>query len=184
MNNTKDLGSAGGYAILRSERRCVSPPLIPAAEPSREVSRRRRTGPAEFYSITYRKPVLWVARTQELKKHTEVNQVMFRAQCLLQRTVVRPRIRHIRTMSSSKPFILFFNPVRHAKAYYESLREVARTEVVTSKSRDEFFEDVQGKYKDISVIYRTSASGDVCDVHIPPRPQVHWVLNRKQTGCW
>ncbi|KAK7705550.1 hypothetical protein SLS64_007917 [Diaporthe eres] len=64
-------------------------------------------------------------------------------------------------MSSTKPFILFFNPVRHAKAYYESLQEVARTELVTSKSRDEFFKDVEGKYKDISVIYRTSASGAV-----------------------
>lgn len=91
---------------------------------------------------------------------------MFNAQRLLHRSV-RPHIRHIRTMSSSKPFILFFNPVRHAKACYESLQEVARTETVTSKSRDEFFKDVEGKYKDISAIYRTSASGAVCDVLAP-----------------
>lgn len=89
---------------------------------------------------------------------------MFKAQQILHRAIVRPHIRQITTMSSSKPFILFFNPVRHAKAYYESLQEVARTEVVTSKSRNEFFKDLEGKYKDISVIYRTSASGAVCDV--------------------
>jgi glyoxylate reductase len=66
------------------------------------------------------------------------------------------------TMSSStKPFILLFNSVRHAKPFYEELQKVARTEVVTSKSREEFFTDVGGKYTDISVIYRTSASGAV-----------------------
>lgn len=86
---------------------------------------------------------------------------MFKTQQILHRAIVRPYIRQIATMSSPKPFILFFNPVRHAKPYYESLQEVARTEVVTSKSRDEFFEDLKGKYKDISVIYRTSASGAV-----------------------
>lgn len=64
-------------------------------------------------------------------------------------------------MSSTKPFILFFNPVRHAKPFYEDLQQVARTEVVTSSSREEFFKDLGGKYKDISVIYRTSASGAV-----------------------
>lgn len=88
--------------------------------------------------------------------------IILKTQQLLHRAVVRPPIRQINTMSSAKPFILFFNPVRHAKAYYESLQEVARTEVVTSKSRDEFFKDLEGKYKDISVIYRTSASGAVC----------------------
>lgn len=89
---------------------------------------------------------------------------MFSARRLLHKAIVKPHIRHIGTMSSSapKPFILFFNPVRHAKAYYESLQDVARTEVVTSKSRDEFFRDVESKYKDVSVIYRTSASGAVC----------------------
>lgn len=65
------------------------------------------------------------------------------------------------TMSSTKPFILFFNPVRHAKSFYQSLQEVAHTEVVTSKTRDEFFKDLEGKYREISVIYRTSASGAV-----------------------
>ncbi|KFA45458.1 hypothetical protein S40293_10160 [Stachybotrys chartarum IBT 40293] len=54
-------------------------------------------------------------------------------------------------MPTTKPFILFFNPVRHATAFYESLSEVARTEVVTSKSRAGFFEDLEGKYKDITV---------------------------------
>lgn len=87
---------------------------------------------------------------------------MFKARQLLRGTIAVAHIRQIRTMSSSKPFILFFNPVRHAKAYYESLKEVARTETVTSKSRDEFFNDLKSKYKDISVIYRTSANGAVC----------------------
>lgn len=91
--------------------------------------------------------------------------ILFKTPQLLHRAaVVRPHIRQISTMSSSKPFILFFNPVRHAKACYDSLQEVARTEVVTSKSRDEFFKDVEGKYKEVSVIYRTSASGAVGDV--------------------
>lgn len=96
---------------------------------------------------------------------------MFSArQLLLHKAIVRPHICHIRTMSSSsKPFILFFNPVRHAEAYYESLQDIARTEVVTSKSRDEFFKDLETKYKDISVIYRTSASGAVCQPS--PLPQ-------------
>ncbi|CAJ0552540.1 Ff.00g006180.m01.CDS01 [Fusarium sp. VM40] len=64
-------------------------------------------------------------------------------------------------MQAAKPFILFFNPVRHAKAVYKKLEEVARVEVVTSTSREQFFKDVQDKYKDIRVIYRTSASGAV-----------------------
>ncbi|WZH39140.1 2-hydroxyacid dehydrogenase UNK4.10 [Fusarium acuminatum] len=64
-------------------------------------------------------------------------------------------------MQAAKPFILFFNPVRHAKTVYKKLEEVARVEVVTSTSREQFFKDVQDKYKDIRVIYRTSASGAV-----------------------
>ncbi|KAJ5765413.1 hypothetical protein N7520_004972 [Penicillium odoratum] len=64
-------------------------------------------------------------------------------------------------MSPSKPFVLFFNPVKHARPFYEKLQEVARTEVVTSKTREEFFKDVKNKYKDIFAIYRTSASGAV-----------------------
>ena len=64
-------------------------------------------------------------------------------------------------MSSSKPFVLFFNPVKHASSFYSKLQDVAHTEVVTSKSRDEFFKDVQSKYKDIFAIYRTSSSGAV-----------------------
>lgn len=67
-----------------------------------------------------------------------------------------------RKMSSSKPFVLFFNPVRHAASFYEKLQEVAHTEVVTSESREEFFKDVTDKYKNIFAIYRTSASGAVC----------------------
>ncbi|KAF7557563.1 hypothetical protein G7Z17_g597 [Cylindrodendrum hubeiense] len=62
-------------------------------------------------------------------------------------------------MSLSKPRILFFNPVRHALAAYEALHAVTTPEVVTSKSRSEFFADLQTKYHDIQAIYRTSASG-------------------------
>lgn len=97
---------------------------------------------------------------------------MFKTQQVLHRAIVRPHIRQIVTMSSPKPFILFFNPVRHAKAFYESLQEVARTEVVSSKSRDEFFKDLKGKYKDISVIYRTSASGAVRNDPDPQESQM------------
>ncbi|KAJ3539903.1 hypothetical protein NM208_g5299 [Fusarium decemcellulare] len=64
-------------------------------------------------------------------------------------------------MSLSKPRILFFNPVRHALAAYEALHKVAAPEVVTSKSRPEFFTDIKSKYHDIQAIYRTSASGAV-----------------------
>lgn len=64
-------------------------------------------------------------------------------------------------MQTSKPFILFFSPVRHAKAAFEELQEVARVELVTSTNRQEFFKDVLDKYKDVQVIYRTSASGVV-----------------------
>ncbi|KAH6653009.1 putative 2-hydroxyacid dehydrogenase [Truncatella angustata] len=64
-------------------------------------------------------------------------------------------------MTSSLPFILLFNPIKHAKPFYNGLQEVARTEVVTSRSRHEFFNDVKDKYRDVSVIYRTSASGAV-----------------------
>ena len=64
-------------------------------------------------------------------------------------------------MSSQKPLVLFFNPVKHAHAQYQLLQQVARTEVVTSQGRDEFFKDLQTKYKDAFAIYRTSASGMV-----------------------
>lgn len=64
-------------------------------------------------------------------------------------------------MPGPRPFILFFNPVRHAVPFYHQLQKVARTEVVTSKSREEFYSDLRRKYKDISIIYRTSASGAV-----------------------
>ena len=64
---------------------------------------------------------------------------------------------------SSKPFVLFFNPVKHAQPFYGKLQEVAHTEVVSSTSRQEFFNDVDGKYKDIFAIYRTSASGAVSE---------------------
>ncbi|KAK2730988.1 hydroxyisocaproate dehydrogenase [Colletotrichum kahawae] len=64
-------------------------------------------------------------------------------------------------MSQTKPRILFFNPVRHAVAEYEALKAVATPEVVTSKSRTEFFSDLKSKYQDIQAIWRTSASGAV-----------------------
>ncbi|KIX00117.1 uncharacterized protein Z518_10254 [Rhinocladiella mackenziei CBS 650.93] len=60
-----------------------------------------------------------------------------------------------------KPRILFFNPVQHAHEAYKALASVAQTEVVASKSRQEFFEDVKRRYADIAVIYRTSSSGAV-----------------------
>lgn len=65
-------------------------------------------------------------------------------------------------MIPAKPRILFFNPVRHAVAAYEALKAVADPEVVTSKSRQQFFADLNNKYHNIRAIYRTSASGAVC----------------------
>lgn len=62
---------------------------------------------------------------------------------------------------SLKPLILFFTPVRHATEIYKALSSIARTEVVTSKSREEFFKDAKEKYRDAKAIYRTSASGAV-----------------------
>lgn len=64
-------------------------------------------------------------------------------------------------MSQAKPRILFFNPVRHAVAEYESLKSVSTPEVVTSKTRAEFFSDLRSKYQDVHAIWRTSASGAV-----------------------
>jgi glyoxylate reductase len=66
----------------------------------------------------------------------------------------------------SKPRILFFNPVRHAIAAYSALSSVATTDVVTSKSRIEFFADIKQKYSDVQAIYRTSASGAVCQTFV------------------
>ncbi|KAB5511688.1 D-isomer specific 2-hydroxyacid dehydrogenase [Coniochaeta sp. 2T2.1] len=64
-------------------------------------------------------------------------------------------------MTASKPRVLFFSPVRHALATFEALGRIAHVELVTSKSRSEFFNDIQEKYHDIVVIYRTSSSGVV-----------------------
>lgn len=83
-------------------------------------------------------------------------------------------------MQTAKPFILFFNPVRHAKAVYEELQKVARVEVVTSSSREQFFKDVQDKYKDIKAIYRTSASGAVG----PLSPWQSVVRDSNVVGRW
>ena len=68
----------------------------------------------------------------------------------------------ITSLAMSKPRILFFNPVRQAIAAYRALSSVAITDVVTSKSRKEFFADIKQKYSDVQAIYRTSASGAVC----------------------
>ncbi|KAH7409647.1 putative 2-hydroxyacid dehydrogenase [Cadophora sp. MPI-SDFR-AT-0126] len=64
-------------------------------------------------------------------------------------------------MASQKPLILFFSPVRHALAAYGKLSLEAQTEVVTSKCRKEFFDDIKTKYQSAVAIYRTSASGSV-----------------------
>ncbi|KAJ5404819.1 hypothetical protein N7465_006103 [Penicillium sp. CMV-2018d] len=64
-------------------------------------------------------------------------------------------------MSSPKPFVLFFNTVQHAMPFFQKLQEIAHTEVITSKSRAEFFKDTTDKYKNIFAIYRTSASDTV-----------------------
>ena len=64
-------------------------------------------------------------------------------------------------MAAQKPLILFFNPVKHAVAAFRKLSLEAQTEVVTSTSRKEFFEDIKTKYKGAVAIYRTSASGSV-----------------------
>ncbi|KAF2158521.1 hypothetical protein M409DRAFT_71610 [Zasmidium cellare ATCC 36951] len=75
----------------------------------------------------------------------------------------------------AKPRILLFNPVRHALAAYKALGDTTAPEVVTSKSRSEFFKDCQGKYADVAAIYRTSASGAIAGKfdkdliqHLPP----------------
>ncbi|KAL3484536.1 D-isomer specific 2-hydroxyacid dehydrogenase [Aspergillus germanicus] len=64
-------------------------------------------------------------------------------------------------MQATKPLVLFFNPVKFARPFYEQLQKVALTEVVTSRSREEFFQDLQDKYKDVFAIYRTSSSGAI-----------------------
>jgi glyoxylate reductase len=64
-------------------------------------------------------------------------------------------------MALSKPRILFFNPVRHALEAYQKLSLETRTEVIASKSRAEFFQDVKDRYKDVVAIYSTSSSYSV-----------------------
>lgn len=83
-------------------------------------------------------------------------------------------------MSSPKPFVLFFHPVRHAVPFFEKLQELAHTEVVTSKSREEFFKDITDKYKNIFAIYRTSASGIVSIKSLSPRSLVSLVEIRAE----
>ncbi|KAG5743897.1 hypothetical protein H9Q72_012135 [Fusarium xylarioides] len=68
-------------------------------------------------------------------------------------------------MEKPKPFILFFSPVRHAKTAYQELQDVATVEVVTSTNRQEFFQDVQDKYKDIQVAGNFDAE---FIEHLPP----------------
>lgn len=62
---------------------------------------------------------------------------------------------------SSKPRILLFNPVRHALDQYSELQKSTAPELVTSTSREQFFEDCRAKYDGVGAIYRTSASGAV-----------------------
>ncbi|PYI05191.1 hypothetical protein BO78DRAFT_447854 [Aspergillus sclerotiicarbonarius CBS 121057] len=76
---------------------------------------------------------------------------------------------------SSKPFILFFNAVKHAELVYKKLQEIAHTEIITSTTREGFFHDIKDKYRNIFAIYRTSASGAVAGkfdaefiAHLPP----------------
>ncbi|KAL4951219.1 D-isomer specific 2-hydroxyacid dehydrogenase [Aspergillus filifer] len=64
-------------------------------------------------------------------------------------------------MQAAKPLVLFFNPVKFARPFYEQLQQVARTEVVTSRGRAAFFQDLQDKYNDVFAIYRTSSSGAI-----------------------
>lgn len=40
-------------------------------------------------------------------------------------------LNQIRVMPLSKPFVLFFNPVKHARSFYEKLQEAAQTEAAT-----------------------------------------------------
>lgn len=61
----------------------------------------------------------------------------------------------------AKPLIIFFHPVQYALNVYKELSTVARTSLVGSKTRHEFFQDVETKYKDAVAIYRTSATGSV-----------------------
>lgn len=75
--------------------------------------------------------------------------------------------RNLVKMVAQKPRILFFNPVRHALAAFEALSKVAQVEVVASRSRQEFFKDIEDRYHDIRAIYRTSASGTVSAILMP-----------------
>lgn len=92
-------------------------------------------------------------------------------------------------MAHVKPRILFFNPVRHARSAYEALHAVAAPEVVTSKSRVEFFSDLRTKYNDIRAIYRTSASGAVSIdqpplLRLTPRGPPNTNYRTILQGCW
>ena len=105
-------------------------------------------------------PTLYTSDNEpEQKRHAKSMPILFRPIPNIQKaTFVR---NYVTAMASNKPLVLFFSPVRHATQAYEKLQEVAHTEVVTSRSRDEFFNDVATKYRDAFAIYRTSASGSV-----------------------
>jgi glyoxylate reductase len=59
------------------------------------------------------------------------------------------------------PQVLIVGCIDFAIDYYEELSKKYNIEYYTSKSRDEFFQDCQTKYKDTRVIYRSSESQQV-----------------------
>ena len=55
---------------------------------------------------------------------------------------------------ADKPQVLLLDEINFAKTELEQLQSVAEIVASASKSRDEFIKDLQGKYSNISAIYR------------------------------
>ncbi|ODV82235.1 uncharacterized protein CANTADRAFT_88156 [Suhomyces tanzawaensis NRRL Y-17324] len=60
--------------------------------------------------------------------------------------------------STTKPKVLRLGKVIYAHQKWEELEKVAEVITCTSKNRDEFFQDLKGKYSDVVSITRTFAS--------------------------
>ncbi|KAK9324159.1 D-isomer specific 2-hydroxyacid dehydrogenase [Lipomyces orientalis] len=58
-------------------------------------------------------------------------------------------------MTLSKPLVLLLGEIRHAKAEWEALSNVATLSVCDSANREEFIKDLKGKYSEVVAVYRT-----------------------------
>ncbi|KAK9339647.1 D-isomer specific 2-hydroxyacid dehydrogenase [Lipomyces starkeyi] len=73
-------------------------------------------------------------------------------------TTFHTRFFSVSPMTMTKPHILLLGEIRHAKAEWEALSDVATLSVCDSANREEFIKDLKGKYSDVVAVYRTFTS--------------------------